>query len=276
LVLAGRWFEQHRAALVERSQLIWRRLVRTPALRRVRRRYPRLWRFVARRFARGEYLGLHLTIGLTISLFALWVFGAITEDVLTQDPLTRFDVRLLESLHQHGTPAGMAIFTAITRLGSPATMTVLAIGMGLFLASRREWIVLGGWLAAFAGAGVLDQWLKLVIQRPRPGYAAALLHNSTWSFPSGHAMGALVCYGMLAYVLLILWNPSRRMQIAIVAATALLIVLIGVSRLYLGVHYFSDVVGGYAAGALWLSACISGVEVARRWAGGRGPGSLSV
>jgi undecaprenyl-diphosphatase len=89
-------------------------------------------------------------------------------------------------------------------------------------------------------------------------------------------MGALVCYGMLAYVLLILWNPSRRMRITIVAATALLIVLIGVSRLYLGVHYFSDVVGGYAAGTLWLSACISGVEVARRWAGGRGPGPLSV
>jgi undecaprenyl-diphosphatase len=70
---------------------------------------------------------------------------------------------------------------------------------------------------------------------------------------------------MLAYVLLILWQESRRTQVAIVVAAALMILAIGVSRLYLGVHYFSDVIGGYAAGTLWLSACISGVEVARRW-----------
>jgi undecaprenyl-diphosphatase len=265
LALAWRWFEKNRAVVADRTQLIWRRTVRMPALRWVRRRYPRFWKFVARRFARGEYLGLHLTIGLVISLLALWMFGAITEDVLTQDPLTRFDIQVLESLHQIATPSGVAFFLMISRLGGPVTMSVLAVAGVVLLVRRHEWIVLAGWVAAFAGGTILDQWLKLVIQRPRPGYAAALLTHPTWSFPSGHAMGALVCYGMLAYVLLILWNPSRRLQIAIVAATALLIVLIGVSRLYLGVHYFSDVVGGYAAGTLWLSACISGVEVARRW-----------
>jgi undecaprenyl-diphosphatase len=265
LVLAWRWFERHRDAVVERTQLLWRRIVRAPALRWVRRRYPRFWRFVARRFARGEYLGLHLTIGLAVSLLALWLFGAITEDVLTQDPLTRFDVRLLEALHRHATPSGIAFFIVISRLGSPLLMSALAFGGALLLTLRRQWIVLAGWVAAFAGAGLLDQWLKMVIRRPRPAYAAALLHNPTWSFPSGHAMGALVGYGMLAYVLLILWRESRRTQATIVAAAALVIVAIGVSRLYLGVHYFSDVIGGYAAGLLWLATCISGVEVARRW-----------
>ena len=231
-------------------------------------RYPRFWRFVARRFARGEYLGLHLTIGLAISLLALWVFGAITEDVLMQDPLTRFDVMVLESLHRHATPSGVAFFRMISRLGGPVTMIALAVAGAVLLARRREWIVLAGWVAAFAGGTILDQWLKLVIQRPRPSYAATLMTHPTWSFPSGHAMGALVGYGMLAYVVLTFWNPSRRTQVAIVAATALVIVAIGLSRLYLGVHYFSDVIGGYAAGVLWLSACISGVEVARRWRAG--------
>ncbi|HXM38560.1 MAG TPA: phosphatase PAP2 family protein [Gemmatimonadales bacterium] len=268
LGLAWRWFEKHRAALVEHTQLAWRRIVRTPALRRFRRRYPRLWRFMARRFARGEYLGFHLTIGLAVSLVGLWLFGAITEDVVNRDSLTRFDVTVLEWLHAHATPAGVAVFAAISRLGSPVTMTVLAVAVSLLLASRRAWIVLGGWVAAFAGAGLLDQWLKFVIRRPRPAYAAALLHNRTWSFPSGHAMGALVGYGMLAYVLLILWKESRRTQLEIIAVTTLLIAAIGVSRLYLGVHYFSDVIGGYAAGMLWLSTCISGVEVARRWQAG--------
>jgi undecaprenyl-diphosphatase len=78
-------------------------------------------------------------------------------------------------------------------------------------------------------------------------------------------MASLIGYGMLAYVLVLLWVHRRGAQIALVLVAALVILAIGVSRLYLGVHYFSDVVGGYAAGVLWLSACISGVEVARRW-----------
>jgi undecaprenyl-diphosphatase len=137
--------------------------------------------------------------------------------------------------------------------------------VGLVLAARREWILLGGWLAAFAGGGLLDGVLKLVIRRPRPPYADAFLQHFSWSFPSGHAMGSLIGYGMLAYVLMLLWIHRRSAQIAVALGAALLIVAIGLSRLYLGVHYFSDVVGGYAAGVLWLSACISGVEVARRW-----------
>jgi undecaprenyl-diphosphatase len=81
-------------------------------------------------------------------------------------------------------------------------------------------------------------------------------------------MGSLIGYGMLAYVLAVLWIHRRRARLAVMLGAILLIVAIGLSRLYLGVHYFSDVVGGYAAGLLWLSACISGLEVARR--GGAG------
>lgn len=234
-------------------------------LQRFKARYPRLWAFVAARFARGEYLGLHLTIGLAISTMALWLFGHLTEDVITHDPITRFDTALLEWLHRHASPAGTTLFIAISRLGSLVTMTVLALAGALFLAVGRRWIALAGWIAAFLGGGLLDHWLKLWIQRPRPSYAAALLHNPTWSFPSGHAMGALIGYGMLAYVLVLIAQGKRRTQVLIIVAAVILILAIGVSRLYLGVHYFSDVIGGYAAGVLWLSACISGVEVARRW-----------
>jgi undecaprenyl-diphosphatase len=226
--------------------------------------HPRAGTFVASRFARGQYLGLHLTIGLAISLAGLWLFGAITEDVIHHDPLTQFDVMLLEWVHTRATPTGYAVSNAISLLGSPVTLTMLGLGVGLLLAARRQWIVLAGWLAAFAGGGLLDVVLKLVIRRPRPPYADAFLHHYTWSFPSGHAMGSLIGYGMLAYVLTLLWIHSRGGQIAVVLGAALLVVAVGLSRLYLGLHYFSDVVGGYAAGVLWLSACISGVEVARR------------
>src|SRR5437879_570626 len=265
IALAWRWFERNRARLVERTQSSWQQGLGRPALQRLKVRYPHAWTFVAARFAGGEYLGLHLTIGLAISLGGLWLFGGVTEDVIHHDPLTQFDATLLEWVHAHATPAGYAVFNAISLLGSPVMLTILALGVGLLLAARRQWILLAGWLAAFAGGGLLDAVLKLAIRRPRPPYAAAFLHHYTWSFPSGHAMGSLIGYGMLAYLLLVLWTHRRSTRISIVLGAALLIVAIGFSRLYLGVHYFSDVVGGYAAGVLWLSACISGLEVARRW-----------
>ena len=245
LALGWRWFERNRTRLVARTQH-----VRT---------------FAAARFARGEYLGLHLTVGLVISIGALWLFSGITEDVIHHDPLTLFDVTLLNWVHVRTTPAGYAIAGEISLLGSPVTLTMLALGVGLVLAARREWILLAGWLAAFAGGGLLDVVLKLVIRRPRPPYAAAFLPHFSWSFPSGHALASLIGYGMLAYVLTLLWIHRRGAQIAVALCAAVLILAIGLSRLYLGVHYFSDVVGGYTAGVLWLSACISGVEVARRW-----------
>jgi undecaprenyl-diphosphatase len=144
-------------------------------------------------------------------------------------------------------------------------MTVLAFAGALLLATLGEWIVLGGWAAAFAGASLIDHWLKLTIHRPRPVYAGALLHHPSWSFPSGHAMGSLVGYGMLAYVLMLHASGNRRTQGWIAAMAGLLVLAIGISRLYLGVHYFSDVMGGYAAGLLWLSACVTAVELGRRW-----------
>jgi len=267
LALAWRWFARNRARLVERTQLVWQRVLAAPGLQQLKVRYPRAWMFIAARFARGEYLGLHLTLGFVVSLAGLWLFGGITEDVIHHDPLTQFDTALLDWLHAHATPTGYAIFHAITLLGSAVTLTVVALGVGLLLAARRQWILLSGWLAAFAGGGLLDAVLKLVIRRPRPPYAAAFLHHYSWSFPSGHAMGSLIGYGLLTYVVTVLWVHRRSAQISVVLGAALLILAIGLSRLYLGVHYFSDVVGGYAAGMLWLSTCISGVEVARRWRG---------
>jgi membrane protein DedA with SNARE-associated domain/membrane-associated phospholipid phosphatase len=271
LALAWRWFQTNRARLVERTERVWQRVLAVPGLQQLQAHYPRAWTFVAARFARGEYLGLHLTIGLATSVAGLWLFGGITEDVIHHDPLTQFDVTLLKWVHQRATPAGYAIANAITLLGSPVTLTILALGVGLLLAARRQWILLGGWLAAFVGGGLLDAVLKLVIRRPRPPFAATFLHHYSWSFPSGHAMGSLIGYGMLAYVVAVLWTPRRSAQVSVVLGLALLIVAIGLSRLYLGVHYFSDVVGGYAAGLLWLSACISGLEVARRWRAGASP-----
>jgi undecaprenyl-diphosphatase len=174
------------------------------------------------------------------------------------------DLRVLEWLRAHATPAGYTIFNVITQLGSAGTMWAVGLAVAVVLAVRRQRIVLVGWVAALGGGGLLNALLKHVIQRPRPPYATAFIHDASWSFPSGHAMASLIGYGMLAYVLVTLWVHRRSWQVSIVVAATLLVVSIGFSRLYLGVHYFSDVVGGYAAGALWFAACIAGVQITRR------------
>jgi undecaprenyl-diphosphatase len=264
LALAARWFRANRAAIVNWTSGLWQRAAGASALAAIRARYPRAWVFVTARFAREEYLGLHLTIGLAVSLVALWLFGGVTEDVIHHDPLTAFDVSLADWMHAHASPLGDAVSSAISLAGSPVAIGVQAIAGAAFLLARRQWIVLLGWVAAFAGGGVLNLALKRIIQRPPPPYGAAFLHGESFSFPSSHAMGALIGYGMLAYVLVILGAERRRAQVAVVATAAVLVAAIGLSRLYLGVHYFSDVVAGFAAGTVWLAACISGVEVARR------------
>ncbi|HEX6536463.1 MAG TPA: bifunctional DedA family/phosphatase PAP2 family protein [Gemmatimonadaceae bacterium] len=262
LFLGVRWFRANRERIVAGVIAGWQRAAASPRVAGARARHPRLWSFVAARFARGEYLGLHLTIGFLLSVAALWLFGGVTEDVIHHDPLTLLDLRLATWLRAHALPLVDRIARVVSDLGSPAAMAVLAIVVAIVLVRRRRWIVLAGWAAAFAGGGALDQVLKRIIHRPRPVGAAAFLYGTSFSFPSGHAMGSLIGYGMLGYLLTAFWPPARRHRVAVGVVAAVLVALIGLSRLILGVHFLSDVIGGYAAGLVWLAVCITGVEIA--------------
>jgi undecaprenyl-diphosphatase len=146
-------------------------------------------------------------------------------------------------------------------------MAALGIIVASVLAYRRGWITLSGWAAAFAGGGALNWLLKRIVQRSRPVGSEEFLYGTSFSFPSGHAMGSLIGYGMLAYLLIAFWPPARRHRTAVVVAALVLIALIGLSRLYLGVHFLSDVIAGYAAGAVWVAVCVTGVEIALRQRG---------
>lgn len=264
IVIAFRWFRTNSDGIAERSATSWHRRVHSNRLDRYGSRYPRAWNFLSDRFARGEYLGLHLTIGLLFSVGALWLFGSITDDVIHHDPLTQLDVLIFYQLRGHATTFGDTLMSAVSFVGSPAVVALIAIAVGLFLIGRRRWIVLGGWIAAFAGGAVLDWTLKRIIQRPRPPGALLFMHRFSYSFPSEHAMGSFVGYGMLAYLLITFWATKNSTRVLIAVVSLVLVVAVGFSRIYVGLHYFSDVIGGYAAGAVWLVACISGVEIARR------------
>ena len=219
-------------------------------------------RFVAARLDPASYLGLRLTIGLVVLLAALWAFGALLEEVLDNETLVRLDVAAGGWIHGRTTPAGLAVFDAITQLGSPAVMGAVALVGGLVLWRQHRHVTLVTWVAAFGGGVVVDQALKLAVHRARPTYGGAYLHGHSYSFPSGHAMGSIVGYTMLVYALHRGGVARGRAHGALLWIGAAVIVLaIGVSRLYLGVHYPSDVVGGYAAGAAWLAVCLTYASV---------------
>ena len=234
-----------------------------PPVARTRDRYDAQIQWLFRRLTPGQYLGLHLTLGLAASAGCLWLFGGLAEDVLTGDPLVRFDGAVADYLHSSATPALTTFFLTVTAFGSVQAIALLGLLVSALLARKRRWTSLAIWLAAIGGAAVLNRVLKAFFERPRPFFDHPLLVESTYSCPSGHAMGALVAYGMLAYFAVLALGTWRG-RVAVVLAAVLLVLLIGLSRLYLGVHYFSDVAAGYAAGGLWLSALITASETVRR------------
>src|SRR5690242_59525 len=261
--LVGPWLVHHAGDLVGGLARAIGRVGQWTPVRQARERYPKAWTFVARRFAAGEYLGLHLTIGLVLSLGALWLFGGIAEDVIHHDPITQFDVTVANLLHQHATATTTELAKGITRLGSPVTIGVWGLLVAMILLTRKDYLTAGGWVAALLGGGLLDGLLKQIFHRPRPTWDVPIITAQGFSFPSGHAMGSLVAYGMLAYLVWLALDRTWE-RVTLAGCTLVLVLLIGLSRMYLGVHYFSDVIAGYAAGTVWLTACITGLEVVRR------------
>lgn len=224
------------------------RVVRDAALAR------RVRDFIAARFDPRSHTGLGLTLRLVAFALAVWVFSGLLDAVLDNETIARVD-RIVESwFHVHSTPTGLAIFDVVTQLGSPVVDVVIGV-VALFLLYRREYPLLVTWLFANLGGKVIEYVIKNTVHRTRPQYAAEFLHGVSYSFPSGHTMGSTICYLMLAYIVGA-WPgaTSRRRWIAFVIASAL-ISAIAFSRVYLGVHYPSDVAGGFAAGMAWLTAC---------------------
>ncbi len=230
---------------------------------RLRSRYNRQLLWLRKRLTPGEYLGLHLTLGLLVAAGCLWIFGRLAEDVLSNDPRASVDQAAATAIHGLMTPALTTFFLAVTALGSMEAIALVGLVSAVVLGVWRRWLLFGTWVIATGGSVVLVLLLKALFARPRPYFEQPLLLETYYSFPSGHAMEAVVLYGMLAYFA-VLALRTWQTRAAVVFGTSLLVLLIGFSRIYLGVHYFSDVVAGFAAGGMWLSTCITAMEFVRR------------
>src|SRR5215211_6001633 len=210
-------------------------------------------------------ISLHSAIGVLITACCSCLFVALAVGVINGRPLMRFDETTTDVLDTYALVASKLTdyFHIVSILGSLKALALVGVLVAAALLAQRSWLTLYTWLAAVLGGEALNLLLKDLFVRPRPRFGHPLVVETSYSFPSGQAMGSLVVYGMLAsFVLLTL--RSKRMRVVSVGGAVVLVTLIGFSRVYLGAHYVSDVVGGFAAGGAWLSAVITAWEAMRR------------
>lgn len=203
--------------------------------------------------------------GILLAGFALWVFAQIADEVLEKETYS-FDTSVLLAIRRIHTTLLDQAMMGITFIGDPSVLLVICLGIGIWLlklGQRSKAVGLG--IAALGAIG-LNVLLKHLFGRARPALWNRIVDVGHYSFPSGHAMVSLVIYGLIGYILTTKFPQHRRL---IISLTIILIGAIGFSRLYLGVHWPTDVLAGYAAGLVWLIACILSMRVWRRYASAR-------
>ncbi|HEV7681902.1 MAG TPA: phosphatase PAP2 family protein [Pyrinomonadaceae bacterium] len=198
-----------------------------------------------------NFIWLPLLVGVVVFATMTFILDEISEAIVNHQPITITDVELSNWLHSHATPLLTKAMFVATFFGSTALATCVAIAFGLYLIRRRQFYWLVALMLSVPGGGLLNKLLKYIFQRPRPLFPDPLLTLSSYSFPSGHTMTATVLYGVIAAYLLSK-TKNWRQRLLVVVLTGCLIVIVGFSRIYLGVHYLSDVLAAIGEGLAWL------------------------
>lgn len=231
-----------------------------PDVKRIVKRHPKLFSFLKRRTNPNTVFGLFMTIGFLISLYFLYLFFGLAYDLVGNNILIQSDLRIVNLLQIFRTPAFSKFSLFVTYFGKGIIIIWGVAAIGLILALRKRWVDLAALLASTAVGQIFVTIIKNIFDRSRPPLANALVKENSFGFPSGHSTVAVTFYGLLAYFVYRAAKKRWQKVITVFAATAI-IFAIGFSRMYLGAHYPSDVLAGWALGAFWLSAVITAVEV---------------
>jgi len=223
---------------------------------------PRLSRIRSAFKTMAERLGPRMGIGLLAAVIVTVLFGALASEV-HEGETQHLDDAIRMTVYGVASPRATTVLHAITQLGSPLFLLPMTIVFSLiFLRQRR---IRGAILltATMVGVSLLNWILKAVFQRPRPLPFFGLTVPASYSFPSGHSLAAFCFYGALAALVTarlrsVFWSAL------VWAAAVVIIVAVGFSRLYLGLHYASDIIGGYATGFVWVLTVASADRMFRR------------
>ncbi|MEG4499737.1 phosphatase PAP2 family protein [Microcoleus sp. F10-C6] len=195
--------------------------------------------------------------GLAVAALAMWGFATIAEEVLEKESYA-FDTSILLALRELHAPLGDRIMLGFTFLGEPNLLLVICLSLSIILLGRNHRSEAATIAIAAGGAIGLNLLLKKLFARARPQLWERVVDVRFYSFPSGHAMISMVIYGLLGYFL---GSRFPKQRWLIYSLTVVLVAAIGLSRLYLGVHWPTDVIAGYTAGLVWLITCILSLEI---------------
>lgn len=202
---------------------------------------------------------LNLLWGTAATLILAIVFFFITRSVILNQT-TDFDRYVTETVRQAASPTLTTVVTWITHMGSSRVVVPIA-GMLIILLAfvfKRGWDAVS-LLTASMGGALLNEGLKLCFRRARPDWEHWVVEHG-YSFPSGHSMVSTAFFGMIGYLIWVHLKEQGRRAGYVLVLSAVLIICIGLSRIYLGVHYVTDVLGGFTAGAIWLLFTIMAMQ----------------
>ncbi len=241
------------------SVKIFRNISAKPGVQRFAGRHPILTGTLKSRLHTGKFSGLPLSLMAFAFLYVLLALMGVIEDIVGQETIVAFDIRFENLLFVYRSPILVKIFLWITLLGKAKIVLSLAVVVSfLFWLWRKREYILPLWITT-SGCYLFIILGKIVLHRLRPT-GIGVYDETFFSFPSGHATIAVAFYGFVAYFLIRQLGTWRsRLNLSFVAI--MFIVAIGFSRLYLGVHFLSDILGGYLLGLLWLIIGICMIEL---------------
>src|SRR6266699_2434937 len=179
------------------------------------------------------------------------------------NPLAGPDHEVAGWFHAHLTRTFVSVLRAFTEFGSSEWIGVVLFFMVLYFVWKKWWPSVVTLIVAVPGGMLLNEWVKIAVHRQRPFLDGWFVDWSGYSFASGHTIGATLLYGQLALFVLPLMKSKRRQRLIILSA-AMLVMLVGFSRIALGAHYLTDVIAAMFLGVLWLMICALLLKPMRR------------
>jgi membrane protein DedA with SNARE-associated domain/membrane-associated phospholipid phosphatase len=243
------WFVVWLVTTALRFAVPWVQRLRDDAVARSRQRSTLLARLTLALLDPARSNSHALLLGTVLLLGAGWLFLGVLEDVISRDVLVQVDLSVFHFLQDLRTASVDRLMIVITEMGSVGVLLPLAIVVALWLAWRRNWRTAAYWVGVTAFGEVLVQLLKFTLGRHRP--LDLYTGVERFSFPSGHAVVSTVMLGFLAFLLSRLQPMATRLVIG--ATAGLYVTLVAFSRLYLGAHWLSDVIGGIALALAWIA-----------------------
>lgn len=232
---------------------------RQPFMQRLRRQYPGLFSFIRKRFKTDDFFGLPFTILLTLTAINLAMLSELAENVVNSPEIKTLDQRVSGAFFNLRTPLISAILYYFTQLGSVYGVTVITLLMSSLLLWKQRVLQFFALLLSVIGSGISMHFSKLYFHRERPLNLAYYTTENSFSFPSGHSTSVMALVGVLCYIAL-LELKSKGARITLFLLGSGYILLMGFSRIYLGVHFLTDVAAGFLLGFLWVLLAIGLME----------------